>query len=101
MRASGRARVLDNDGTHAFPHELLAAFDPDCRARWDAAAEALRTRMVGAIVAFEMDVTGLDGIYKLGQSRSAAAQARVASHLAASDDTNAAALGRAMVKGLG
>ena len=96
VHASGRARVLDEADTYDLLHELLATFDPDFREQWDAADESLRTSMVGAIVAFEMDVTGLDAIYKLGQNRSAESQARVAAHLVASDDTNAAALGRTM-----
>jgi transcriptional regulator len=100
VQASGHTRVLDDDDTHEFLHELLAAFDPDFRARWDAADEALRTRMVGGIAAFEMDVTGLDAIYKLGQNRSKEGQARIASHLSASNDTNAAALGRTMAERL-
>ncbi len=100
VHASGRTRVLDDDATHGFLHELLATFDPDFRERWDAADESLRTRMVAGIVAFEMDVTSLDAIYKLGQNRSPAARARIAAHLTACDDTNASDLGRAMAERL-
>ena len=56
--------------------------------------------MVAGIVAFEMDVTSLDAIYKLGQNRSPAARARIAAHLTACDDTNASDLGRAMAERL-
>jgi len=78
-------------------HELIAGFDPDFRAVWDDADEALRTRMVAGIVPFEMDVTRLEGNFKLGQNRSSEGRAGIVAHLTASTDTNTAALGQAMV----
>ena len=63
---------------------------------WDDADEALRTRMVAGIVPFEMDVTRLEGNFKLGQNRSSEDRARIVAHLTASPDTNSAAVGHAM-----
>ena len=70
VHASGPVRTLDGEDAHEFVHELIAGFDPDFRAVWDDADEALRTRMVAGIVPFEMDVTRLEGNFKLGQNRS-------------------------------
>jgi transcriptional regulator len=53
-------------------------------------------KMIGAIVAFEIPVTRLEGKLKLSQNRSPEDQRRVIEHLSASADANARAVGEMM-----
>ena len=53
-------------------------------------------KQVGAIVAFEMPITRLEGKFKLSQNRSLGDQMRVIERLLASEDPNAREVGAAM-----
>lgn len=55
-------------------------------------------QQIQAIVAFEIDLTRLEGKFKLSQNRSAVDQQRVIAALLASDDPMAQAVGREMEK---
>ncbi|MBT3265985.1 FMN-binding negative transcriptional regulator [Candidatus Poribacteria bacterium] len=96
VHASGAARTLDPHASRGVLEESIATFEAAYRAQWDSLDEAYRDGLAKAIVAFEIDVTRLDGKYKLSQNRSPAEQDRIAESLVASQNTNVAAVGDAM-----
>jgi transcriptional regulator len=96
VHASGSTRVLDADATQAVLEESIATFEPAYRAQWDGLDAAYRDGLSRGVVAFEVDVTLLEGKYKLSQNRSTAEQGRMAAHLARSEDTQVSSVGRAM-----
>lgn len=96
VHATGAARTLDAEATLRVLEESIAAFEPEYRAQWDRMDAAYRDGLARGIVGFELDVTRLEGKYKLSQNRSDAEQRRIASHLVSSSDTNAVEVGRAM-----
>ena len=87
VHAYGRVRVLEERAAkHAAVAKLVAAHDP----QWRPAFEALRAEyvdsMLGAIVAFEIEVTRIEARWKLSQNRGRREQERIAAELEKSPD---------------
>ena len=87
VHAYGRVRVLEERAAkHAAVAKLVAAHDP----QWRPAFEALRAEyvdsMLGAIVAFEIEVTRIEARWKLSQNRGRREQERIAAELEKSAD---------------
>jgi transcriptional regulator len=85
VECEGRMRKLDRDGLKAQMDALSAAHEarlspkaPWTRAKMDA---GLADKMMGAITAFEMDVTAWRGTLKLGQNKPEAARLAAADAL--------------------
>jgi transcriptional regulator len=82
----GRARPLPADRTLAHVDALSTAFEQRLAPKpaWHSAKmpEQKRSAMLAAIVAFEIDITGFDAQWKLGQHKSRADRIEVARMLA-------------------
>ncbi len=78
--------------------ELIATYEAAYQVQWDSLSATFRDGMLAGIVAFELQVTRLEGKYKLSQNRSAADHASVTQALLASDDHAAQATGAAMTE---
>ncbi|MAF08825.1 hypothetical protein CMK11_00085 [Candidatus Poribacteria bacterium] len=94
-RPDDHSSLLDGGDSAELVHDPVAAFEPDYRKIWDDVDDALRAGLVGGLGPFEMDVTRLEGNFRLGQNRPSGGRARIVAHLAASTDTSAAAVGHA------
>nr|PZN25876.1 MAG: negative transcriptional regulator, PaiB family protein [Chloroflexota bacterium] len=81
--------------------QLIATYEAAYQAQWDSLPAKFREGMLGGIVGFEMEVTRLEGKYKLSQNRHRADRERVAEALLQADDPAARATGAAMRATLG
>jgi transcriptional regulator len=103
VHAYGHARIIEDPSRAREIVERLTRFYERERAaellgRW---SPVFVEKMVKSIVAFEIDVTRLEGKFKLGQNRSSADIANVISALAVSKNESDKALGRFMKQQLG
>jgi transcriptional regulator len=99
VHASGTPRTIvfdDPAAIHAMIETMIATYEPAYRNQWDSLTTKYRDGMLKGIVGFEMQVTRLEGKYKLSQNRSLVDQHSVAKSLAASDDPAVAATGAEM-----
>ncbi len=102
VHAYGAARLIqDEAGLLAVLAELIAANEPTYQAQWDSLPDKFRLGMLQGIVAFEINVTRLEGKFKLGQNRPAGDQARMVAALEAHPDTAISTLGHYMQEGMG
>ena len=94
--------VDDPAGTLATVRELTQRFEGPRPAPWHLQLEGARLdAMIGAIVAFRMNVTRVDAKFKLSQNRSGADQARVVAALATEDHAEALATAKWMKRHAG
>ena len=88
VHAYGRATLLDDT---AQAYELLEAtintYDPAYQAQWNNLPQDFKQKMIKGIVAFEIEVTDLQGKKKLSQNKTAIEQQRIIDHLSASNNT--------------
>lgn len=98
VHAYGVPRLLDDGATRAYLARLGAHFEGDAETAWRFAelSEEYATKMVRAIVAFEIEIVRLQGKAKMSQNRSPADVARVASALEASSLPGDREMGRWM-----
>jgi transcriptional regulator len=87
VHAYGRVRLLTGEAETAQAlQQLIATYEPAYQAQWDSLPEKYKAGMLRGIVAFEVEVTRLQGQQKLSQNKSAAEQTAIAAHLASSPD---------------
>ncbi|UOQ53126.1 FMN-binding negative transcriptional regulator [Hymenobacter cellulosivorans] len=90
VHAYGRVRLLDSEADTARALEqLIATYEPSYQAQWESLPETFKTSMMRGIVAFEVEVTALQGQQKLSQNKSAAERTAIAAHLANGPDSAA------------
>lgn len=97
VHAYGSAQLItDEAGKLASLAGLIAATEPTHQQQWDAQSEQFRHGLLNGIVAFEINVTRLEGKYKLSQNRPVGDQERVAKALVGDPDSAVQAVGHAM-----
>jgi transcriptional regulator len=72
--AYGRPRVMEDAVLRAHLHALVAKYEPKGDGGWDAARALpgeVMDKLLGQIVGFEIEITRLEGKWKLGQNRTA------------------------------
>jgi transcriptional regulator len=86
VHAYGVPRIVeDRDEKHAQQAKLIAMHDAEYGARFPGMRREYIDRMLGAIVAFVIDVTRLDGRFKLSQEKLPVERERIIADLAATD----------------
>lgn len=94
MRA---VRFADSpESVTAMLDAMIEQYDASYMAQWQSLPDKFRHGMMHGIVGFEMEVSELEGKFKLSQNRSAHDQASVMAMLSASDDPSAQAFGEIM-----
>jgi transcriptional regulator len=78
--------------------DIIDTYDASYKEQWHSLSDTYRTSMMKGIVAFEMNVTQLEGKYKLSQNRSEVDQHSVAEALSKNSDPVIANTGKAMKK---
>lgn len=98
VHAYGVARILDEAATRAYLAQLTQRFEGDSETAWrfDALPPDYQSKMVSALVAFEIEIERLEGKAKLTQNRSATDIANVIAALEASGDRDQVELARWM-----
>jgi transcriptional regulator len=70
VHAAGRARIIqDREESLLFLEEMIARFEPDYAKQWHQLPAAYIDGMLAGIVAFEIEVTRLEGKFKLSQNK--------------------------------
>ena len=98
VHAYGTPRVIDDEATlYAMLSRLTATHEAGFEQPWlfEMGADDFRGKLKG-IVAFEIEISRLEGKMKLSQNRSQADQERVAAALAESRNTTVASVGQLM-----
>ncbi|OUJ70845.1 FMN-binding negative transcriptional regulator [Hymenobacter crusticola] len=88
VHAYGKVRLLEDTAAkeHAL-QQLIAIHEPAYQGQWDTLPATYKASLLRALVAFEVEVSSLQGSKKLNQSRSAVERASIVEHLAGSDDS--------------
>ncbi|MFC3861584.1 FMN-binding negative transcriptional regulator [Deinococcus antarcticus] len=81
IHAYGLPRIVEGDKTHDIAYGLVKEFVPDMAP----IPHDFEQRQFKALVTFEIEVTRLEGKYKLSQNRNAQDQANVREHLSRSE----------------
>jgi transcriptional regulator len=99
----GNARVFSSsEELQGVLHDLIDTFDPTYASQWATLDEAYRERMLRQIVGFEIEVTKVEGKFKLSQNRTREDQANVIASLEKAEDTVVSGVSRLMrEQGLG
>jgi transcriptional regulator len=99
----GNARVFSSpEDLLSMLHELMGTFEPAYASQWASLDEAYRERMLRQIVGFEIEVTKLEGKFKLSQNRTRDDQENVIASLEKAEDTVISDVSRLMrEQGLG
>jgi transcriptional regulator len=80
VHATGIIHFLDSDAQkEKVLLDTILNFDPDYKAQWDELSQDYISGMMKGIVAFEIEVTNLEGKFKLSQNKTKAEQERIAS----------------------
>lgn len=99
VHAYGVPRLVeDRDEKHAQQTKLIALHDPDYLARFPDLPRDYVDRMLGAIVAFAIDVARLEGRFKLSQEKQPMERERIIATLESADDSWAVATAELMRK---
>jgi transcriptional regulator len=99
VHAYGVPRIVeDRDEKHAQQAKLIAMHDAAYGARFPDLPRTYVDRMLGAIVAFAIDVARLDARFKLSQEKLPAERERIIGELAASGDSQATGTAELMRK---
>ena len=88
VHAYGAPRIIeDRDEKHAQQSKLIAQHDAEYGARFPDLPRDYIDRMLGAIVAFAIDVTRLDARFKLSQEKLPVERERIIAELGRASDT--------------
>ncbi|XGV99787.1 MAG: FMN-binding negative transcriptional regulator [Leptolyngbya sp. BL-A-14] len=104
VHAYGKPRIITlteaPESMDAMINAMVSFYEPTYKTQWDALSAGYRNGMMDAIVGFEMQVTRLEGKYKLSQNRSHFDQRNVADSLLQHQDMTVVQIGEAMQKNL-
>lgn len=82
VHAYGQAQVLNNTADKVkVLEQMITFYDPAYLAQWHSLSDKYRQGMIQGIVAFELEVTHLQGQKKLSQNKTTAERERIAAHL--------------------
>lgn len=78
VHAYGRAKVIHEENSKlCLLEEMIGFYEKDYQKKWENLPENFKQRMMKGIVAFELEVTELQGQQKLSQNKTAQEKARI------------------------
>ncbi|MGD9720506.1 MAG: FMN-binding negative transcriptional regulator [Pirellulales bacterium] len=103
VHAYGTCRIIDDPAAAArIVGDYVSTYERSQAAPWQLdASTPYFERMLQAIVAFEIDITRLEGKWKLGQNHAAERREKTAARLDESENAEAREIGRLMRETLG
>lgn len=88
VHAYGKARIIKDEGAIAeMLEQMILFYEKEYLEQWKTLSDQYRKGMIKGIVAFEMEVTDLQGQQKLSQNKTETERARIAGQLEKSDST--------------
>lgn len=82
VHAYGKAKVLEEKSSKIkVLEEMISFYDRDYLAQWNSLSDKFKKGMMRGIVAFELEVTDLQGQKKLSQNKTEAERQRIVEHL--------------------
>jgi transcriptional regulator len=89
-----------HDQMNEMIEQMISTYEAGYHSHWNGLSDQYREGMMNGIVGFRMNVTRLEGKYKLSQNRSQIDQKNVADSLLQSPDPTISAVGTAMQQNL-
>lgn len=88
VHAYGKARILaDEKSKIKALEQMITFYDQNYLDQWNGLSDKFKKGMMKGIVAFELEVTNLQGQRKLSQNKNAAERKRITEHLEKSENT--------------
>jgi transcriptional regulator len=85
VHAYGKCRVLDDENAKKqVLEQTIRFYEPAYLAQWESLPDKYKTGMMQGIIAFELEVTDLQGQKKLSQNKTAIERERIVHHLESS-----------------
>jgi transcriptional regulator len=87
VHAYGKAKILEDEVSKArILEQMITFYEPGYLEQWQGLSEKYKTGMMRGIVAFELEVTDLQGQKKLSQNKTGAERERIVRQLEKSDN---------------
>jgi transcriptional regulator len=87
VHAYGKARIIDDEpGKLRILEQMIGFYEQDYFKQWNDLPDKYKKGMLRGIVAFELEVTSLQGQKKLSQNKSSEERKRIIAHLKESND---------------
>ncbi|OOG17828.1 transcriptional regulator [Sphingobacterium sp. CZ-UAM] len=87
VHAYGTARIINNeDEKTEVLEQMIKSYDSDYLTQWQGLSDRFKKGMMRGIVAFELEVTDLQGQKKISQNKTAAERERIAAYLEKGDN---------------
>lgn len=88
VHAYGKAKILEEESSKIkVLEEMIRFYDQNYLAQWNSLSDKFKKGMMKGIVAFEIEVTDLQGQKKLSQNKSEAERNRIVEHLEKTDNS--------------
>lgn len=88
VHAYGKAKILEEESSKIkVLEEMIRFYDQNYLAQWDRLSDKFKKGMMKGIVAFEIEVTDLQGQKKLSQNKTQPERDRIIKHLEESENT--------------
>jgi transcriptional regulator len=88
VHAYGKAKIItDENAVSHLLKQMITAFDASYLKQWNSLPDKYKSGMIRGIVAFEIEVTDLQGQKKLSQNRTEAERQRIVTNLENSGNT--------------
>lgn len=97
VHAYGQITLIEDEaGKTALLEQTISFYEAAYQQRWESLPEKYKTGMMQGLVAFEMEITKLQGAKKLSQNKTIEERERIATQLEASADNLEQELGKAI-----
>lgn len=88
VHAYGKAKILEDESSKIkVLEDMIGFYDRDYFAQWNNLSDKFKNGMMKGIVAFELEVTDLQGQKKLSQNKTEAERQRIVEHLEKADNS--------------
>ncbi|MNY25136.1 Protease synthase and sporulation protein PAI 2 [compost metagenome] len=82
VHAYGKAKILEDEGSKIkVLEEMIGFYDQNYLAQWNSLSDKFKNGMMRGIVAFELEVTNLQGQKKISQNKTKIERQRIVEHL--------------------
>lgn len=82
IHAYGKAKILEDEGSKIkVLEEMIGFYDQNYLAQWNSLSDKFKNGMMRGIVAFELEVTDLQGQKKISQNKTEVERQRIVEHL--------------------
>jgi transcriptional regulator len=97
VHARGKVKPLRSEGdARRVLEQMIATYEPAYQAQWESLDPKYIDGMLRGILAFEIEVTGLEGQYKMSQNKTHTERENITQSLSQSTDEQAVALAKLM-----